>query len=152
AVAFRPDGRRLAAGDYRGVVKIWDATGAQDALTAVIPGGPWNCSGVAFRADGKQLVTARKGTVHLWDVASRRPGRAFAGATAEVNGVALSADGKTVAAADVAGTVRLWHTGTGRALHVLDGAAGKSPDPEVPLSAAVAFTADSSRLVWADTR
>jgi WD40 repeat protein/tRNA A-37 threonylcarbamoyl transferase component Bud32 len=151
-LAFSPDGDRLASGDVRGVVKVWDTTSGQDARTVAFPFGPPRCSGVAFRADGRQLVTAHLGTLHIWHVRTGRPGRAFTRPRAEVSAVAVSPDGKSVAVADVDGFVRLWDTATGRQPRVLDGAAGKRPDPLVPLSAALAFSPDSRRVVWADTR
>ncbi len=152
AVAFRPDGRRLASGDMYGVVKVWDAAGGQDALTVVFPLGFPQCSGVAFRADGKQLVTTRPGWVKLWDVAGRRAGRSFAAPNAEAAAVALSPDGRSVAAAYPDGRVRLWDTAAGSEPRVLDGAAGKRHALFVNPGTVLAFRADSRRLVWADTR
>jgi WD40 repeat protein len=78
ALAFSPDGRWLATGDYSEGVQLWDAaTGA--------PLGPrWPQANIvislAFSPDGKRLAVGSNGDhgrgnpqVRLWDVATRRP-------------------------------------------------------------------------------
>jgi WD40 repeat protein/DNA-binding SARP family transcriptional activator len=67
ALAFSPDGRRLATGSLEGGLKLWEArTGRQlDSLT----GNLGQVLDLAFSPDGARLATSSSdGTVRLWDV------------------------------------------------------------------------------------
>jgi len=67
AVAYSPDGRRLATGNGDGSVKIWDAATSRELLTL---GGQRHGAGhVIFSPDGSRLASAGgdTGTVRVWD-------------------------------------------------------------------------------------
>jgi WD40 repeat protein/DNA-binding SARP family transcriptional activator len=71
ALAFSPDGRRLATGSIEGSLKVWDAhTGRLvDSLT----GNLGQVLDLAFSPDGTSLATnSSDGTVRLWDVSTGR--------------------------------------------------------------------------------
>ena len=116
-VAFSPDGKTLAVGDFGGQIGLWDvATGRR---TAVLAEGSGTVYGVAFSPDGKTLAAGDYGgQVSLWDVATGRR-TATLNEGSPVYGVAFSPDGKTLAAGDGGGRVGLWDVATGRRTAVL---------------------------------
>jgi Tol biopolymer transport system component len=73
AVAFSPDGKRLAAGTQDGRVKLFDpATGK---VTTTLSGGSKGVTALDWSADGKRLVTSRRVAMSIvdvvvWDVAA----------------------------------------------------------------------------------
>jgi len=140
-VAFSPDGKTLAVGDFGGRVGLWDvATGRQIAALAEGSGAVY---GVAFSPDGKTLAAGDSGgRVALWDVATGQPTAALAEGS-PVLSVAFSPDGKTLAAGDGDGRVGLWDVATGRRTAAL---AEASP------VRGVAFSPDGKTLAAGDYR
>jgi WD40 repeat protein len=79
ALAFSPDGRRLAVGDRTGHVTLWDGdarrrtgvlTGTADTASR---GEPGSVTALSFSADGRTLaVGTSAGTLRLWDTDGQR--------------------------------------------------------------------------------
>jgi len=71
ALAFGPDGTRLATGSLEGGLKVWDA-GTGRSLAA-FTGNLGQVLDLAFSPDGSRLATSSSdGTVRLWDVRTGR--------------------------------------------------------------------------------
>jgi WD40 repeat protein len=74
SMAFSPDTTRLAAGDFQGGLRLWDAQPpgrrktAGDRLLLSLAGHTNNVWGVAFSPDGERLCSAgADGTLRLWE-------------------------------------------------------------------------------------
>ncbi|MDX2937907.1 hypothetical protein [Streptomyces ipomoeae] len=109
ALAFAPDGSRLAAGDRAGRVTLWDADVRHRArvLRNVFPSplgdGPEGISALSFSPDGRVLaVGGDAGTLQLWDIATQQPlGSPLTTPGDPVASLAFSPEGTTLYAVGV---------------------------------------------------
>src|SRR5262249_30268495 len=139
---FRPDGQVLASGGHDDLVRLWES--ATPAEWAVLPARAGRVRAVAFAPAGRALAAGcdrgGRGAVRLW-------GPATGGERAELPeaepaaAVALSPDGRLLAAGGSDGAVRLWDPAAGRGRGEWKGHAG-------PV-AAVAFSPDGATLASA---
>ena len=127
AVAFSPDGTRLASGSSEQVIKLWDVETRRVIGTWRVPRDSnllWDIA-VAFSPDGTRLVAGfQDRTVRLWDVATQTEVATLRGhTTSEVRSVSFSPDGGLVASAGGEGdpTVRLWDAATQAQVATLTG-------------------------------
>jgi WD40 repeat protein len=151
ALAFSPDGRRLATAGKEGPVKVWAVAGARAAAPAsLLPaaGRKDLLECMAFSPDGTRLATGHgTGVVRVWDVASGEELLTLKGHTKYVTGLAFSPDGARLASASSDGTVRLWG--------VTAGPKGDLTYPQLSLPTdgtspnCVTFSPDSQRLAAA---
>ena len=121
AISFSTDSKVLATGDLGGQIYLWDMQ-ALDKLLISVNGPSDGINGLAFSKQSTLAAGVPDGTVWLWD--AERPsgtpqvlaafpeepkGTPGVIRTAfEVDSVAFSADGKTLAAGCGDGTVRIW--------------------------------------------
>jgi WD40 repeat protein len=157
-LAFSLDGMRLAIAASNDIVRILDLrklwSGEGDCEVEAEQSFPTShtglIKGLAFCPDGKRLATASlDGTSKMWSVDSEGgtfgeelgefPYRGSDGALSPVDEVALSINGKMLAATGFDGTLRVWDTSSHAELF------GYS-DPSVRLSG-VAFGPDENYLL-----
>jgi hypothetical protein len=106
AVAFSPDGTRLATASYDETARVWDAASGKEL--AVCQGHTDQVWRVAFSPDGSRLVTASwDKTARVWDAASGKELAACRGHAGEVVSAAFSPDGLRLATASPDRTARV---------------------------------------------
>jgi WD40 repeat protein len=80
AVAWSPDGRRIASASRDETVQVWDAANGK-ALLSYNGHTDWVLA-VAWSPDGRRIASAsRDETVQVWDAASGKPLLSFNGHT-----------------------------------------------------------------------
>ncbi|HVK14811.1 MAG TPA: protein kinase, partial [Gemmataceae bacterium] len=139
AVAFSPDGKRLAVGHGSGLggspVTVWDV--AAGRILHTFPGHASYTHGVAFTPDGRRVVSGGSdGAVRVWD--AEAGGLAFEAKTGAraILAVAVSPDGKRIAA-PCEHAVKVLDAATGAEVRLLTGHVGTvtsvafSPDGKV---------------------
>ena len=118
AVAFSPDGQRLAVASHIGV---WLYDVATSRELALLPTS-LRVNSLAFSPDGTTLASGSyEGTVLLWDVATREQRATLEGHTYGVNSVSFSPDGTTLASGWDDGTITLWDMATREQRATLEG-------------------------------
>ncbi len=107
AVAWSPDGTRLASGSKDGTVQIWDAADGRHAYT--YPGHSGAVTAVAWSPDGTRIASGSvDGTVQVWDEADGSRPYTYPGHSGAVTAVAWSPDGKYIASGGYDKTVQVW--------------------------------------------
>lgn len=149
AMAFSPDGRRLASASWRTI--ITDTRTGEQLQTLMQGSARTYVYSVAFSPDGKLLATA--GNDHLiilWDSETGQELKRLEGHTQAVNSVAFSPDGKLLASGSSDKTVRIWDVAKGKEVKTLKGhkhtvnKVAFSPDGKQLASA----SADKSIKLW----
>ncbi|MBT6153106.1 MAG: hypothetical protein HOK71_09535 [Planctomycetaceae bacterium] len=107
ALALSADATSLFSGSADKTARRWTPS-VVDAVTAHVG----NLNAVEFSGDGRQIFTA--GTdkdIKSWSTIGLQPQQVYTGAAASVHSLAVSADGKLMAAVGEEPLVRLWATG-----------------------------------------
>ena len=121
AVAFDPEGHRLATVGSNGQLCLWDAATGRKLWSPTVGG---ICLSVAFSPDGKLVAadaSVRYGgegsRVTLFDAETGVEKRTLSGLVGNVRRIAFSPDGSRLVTADE--RLRIWNASTGQELLVL---------------------------------
>ena len=138
ALAFAPDGRRLAlAGDDDGHITLCDLVDAYRFSS--LKGHQKRTRCVLFATDGRTMASGgTDGIVRLWPMANDEEVVTLRGHEGEILALACSSDGRILASAGKDGTVRLWDMETATERAILRG-------HTAPVTA-LAFAPDNQRL------
>jgi WD40 repeat protein len=110
-VAFRPDGKRVAACGRSGLIKLWDAATGQEILT--LRGHTGDVTSVAFSPSGLRLLSSGADkTVCIWDMPPDPEPRALEPKVGPLYDIAFSPDGRSLAA--IGRSIKLWEAATGK--------------------------------------
>jgi eukaryotic-like serine/threonine-protein kinase len=119
ALAFQPDGKVLAAGDFNGLVRTWDTSIGREIGRPLPQGEIVLC--LAYSPDGKVLAvglasdhTHKPGT-RLWNTTTRQPIGELLPSAEAVTRIEFRPDGRALLAGNDR-LARLWDVTTGRAI------------------------------------
>ncbi|MCE9603503.1 MAG: serine/threonine protein kinase [Planctomycetia bacterium] len=128
AVAFSPNGLKIATGGDDRLLKLWNASDGR--LLHSLRGHKDSLNHVAFSADGTRVVSAGGAAdgVKVWDVATGKLLNTFVVSSGEIKlvpwQVAFHPDGSRLAVASYDESIRVWDLATGKELPSLNAHAG----------------------------
>ncbi len=118
AVAFSPDGEFIAAGGFRGGLRLWHVRSGDWRRS--FKGHESDVYAVAFSPDGKLLASGSADkTIRLWKVATGKTVRVLTGHTDWVLSLTFSPDGRILRSVGREGALRTWDVATGKDLRTL---------------------------------
>ena len=119
AVAWSPDGKRIASGSRDTTVQVWDASTGSNVLTYTGHSfygvnAIYDVNAVVWSPDGKHIASGGDDkTVQVWDAITGKKVLTYTGHSYRVRAVAWSPDGKRIASGRDDGTVQVWNAAGG---------------------------------------
>lgn len=108
AIAFSPDGAKLAGGCLKGSISLWDIATGKELYR--IQGHKNRVRSLLFSLKGDHLISAGDdGKIKLWNSQTAQQRCVFEGHSKEVLAIALSPDEETLVSSGVDRTVRFWN-------------------------------------------
>jgi WD40 repeat protein len=151
-MSIHPTGKSLATLTCGGGLAIWDLSDDGSPSPSVLreeaaQTGRCPPASISFSSDGKQLVDAIRGRLHLWTEAGSGSwqGLLLADFDKEIRCAAFSRDGRRLAAGGDVGKILLWDIANGRAEWM------STPPHEMESVRALAFGPDGQTLVTGGT-
>lgn len=117
AVAYSPNGERIASGSRHGSIAVWDGKTYQ-LVAGQVGGHSAGVNSVAFSPDGQIIISASSdGTIRLWNAETcQAVSQPFKGHRDTVNRAEYSPDGQFIASVSDDHTVQLWNAQTGETI------------------------------------
>jgi WD40 repeat protein len=147
SIAFSPDGRLVAAGGTRQVVRVWDVQSGE--LIHELKGNNYDITSISFSPDGKTIASGST-DIKLWSAKSGQLINSFGNHTDIITQVAFSSDSKTLASAGRDRMIKIWDIPNGELSRSFGGHASKvnsvsfSPDGKT----LVTSSADATTRLW----
>ncbi len=108
ALAWSPNGQRVASVGSDKTLQVWDAVTGKKFFIHRNPSSSITCT--AWSYDGRYLATgANDKLVQVWDTVTRNSVATYAGHTGYVTSVSWAPDGKQLVSASVDHTIHAWH-------------------------------------------
>jgi WD40 repeat protein len=127
SLAFRRDSTTLATGHHDGTIRLWDSSTGKELQARSVT----YLYSLAFTGDSKTLVvggrsTGKTGALQRWPIIPGKAARSLPVSTAGCTmSVALSPDGRTLAAGSEDETVQLWDLSKERTFATIKGFRGR---------------------------
>jgi WD40 repeat protein len=156
-VAISPDGRIVVAGDDQGFIHVWDRPGENNEPVAVYEAfPPWSAhqgpvTALAYIRMGGRVVLVsggEDGRLRRWEVDGKPVTPETVDDAGPIRSVAVSPDGKMLAAGSSDGVVLLWDVETGALKQRFEKRAGAAEPSELYT---VSFTEDGKHLAVGDS-
>jgi WD40 repeat protein len=120
AVAWSPDGSRIASGSGDNTVQVWNAADGSQAYTFREHTG--TVYAVAWSPDGNRIASgSADGIVQVWNAANGSPIYTYTGHTSTVYTVAWSPDGNRIASGSSDNTVQVWNAADSSPIYTYTG-------------------------------
>jgi mono/diheme cytochrome c family protein len=118
AVAFTPNGKWIVSGDFGGNVAYWKAADGKEGWRAEKLG---LVTAIAVDPQAKFVAVATENSLVLLDLANGHEIKRYGKFNSPLSAVAISPNGKWIAAGNDAGTIRVWLAGEEKAKFTLTG-------------------------------
>ena len=149
AVALTADGRHAVSGSVDGTLIVWDLEAGRQLTTLAQSHQGW-VQAVAITPDGRFAMSADRGDLWVWDLATNRPLRKLKGHTSGISAVAMSPDGRLAVSTGGDLTMRVWDVEAGHEVWILEGHTCTANDVALNPDGRLAVSAgdDKTIRVW----